>query len=274
MGLMMATFSRAWFALILAWRWLWRRAGVDLLLVWAMGGVIVGISYYVPVREQRYFLLCAAGILVLVGTMVIRDHEPSWSDRLRLSLWLLVMLVVLVLFFGVAYGDRRGWDWMVVNFALVAVALPPLVFVLRLVIRHQIVLVGAVVPFVLAVVLGWYFVVPDDKEWDWLILPLVVLVGPLCGWALFLVCVIRLAGWCRGRPTWGPLTEASLMLVVFAPLVAFSVLVPVWFGWSERWLAVSVLLVGLLLSNVVGVPLRQLMLDLSGLSTGVVDAEG
>ena len=64
------------------------------------------------------------------------------------------------------------------------------------------------------------------------------------------------------------------MLVVFAPLVAFSVLVPVWFGWSERWLAVSVLLVGLLLSNVVGVPLRQLMLDLSGLSTGVVDAEG
>ena len=271
MGFMAARFSRIRFALSLVGRWLWRRAGVDLLLVWAMAGVMVGISHYLPVREQQDLFRYAAGILAVVGLMVIRVPEPSWSDRLRPSLWLFVMLVVFVLFFGVAYGDSRDWDWMVMNCGLMAAALPPLVFVLRLVIRNLLLLVGALVPFGFAVVLALRFVVTDEKEWEFLVLPLVLLVGPLLCWALFLVGVIRLARWRRGHRTWGPLTEASLMLVVFAPLVALSVLVPGWFGWEERWLAVSILLVGLLLSNVVGAPLRQLMLDLGGLSPGVVD---
>lgn len=185
-------------------------------------------------------------------------------------MWLSVGLVVAVLAFGVAYGDSREWDWMLVNSGFLAMALVPLVWLVQLSIRNPLLFVGVLVPVPCLVGLGWHFVVPEGSKVVLAALPLFVLVVPALLWALMLVGFVRLAQWCRGRRTWEPLTEAWLMLMVFAPSVALAVRVPEWFELEPPWQAGCILVLGLLLSNVVAVPLRRLMLDLGRLSPAPV----
>lgn len=251
-----------------AGRWLWLRAGVDLLLLWAACCAVLGVAYFLPVEEQRQFVSLAVGVSAAVGTMVLKIPNPTLMGRLRPSVGLLVVLVISLLAFGVAYGDSRGWDWMVVNSGFMAVALVPLVWLVQLTARYPILWIGALVPGPCLVALAWHFLIPDGGKVDYATLPLAALVVPLLVWALVLVGVTRLARWNRGCPVWGSLTECGLMLMVFAPSVALAVWVPDWFGEKGNWQAGSILVVSLLLSNVVAVPLRQLVLELAKLQLG------
>ena len=260
---------RGWF-----WRWFWRRVSVNLLLGWAMSGVLVGINQTYTVVEHRNLFVYAAGLLAVVAVLSMHGPEPTRSARLRPSGMLLVFLVESVLLLGISYGEKRDSAFLVVNSGLMAVAVPFLAVVLRLLPRHPLLMVGVVVPFPVLVLLAWLLWVPEELAQDFPTLSVVMAAVPLFCWALFLLGVIRLARWGRGKPVWGALTEVMLMVFLFAPLIAGSVLVPILFKWGERWLSVSILLVGLLLSNVVSVPLRHLMLDLGGLSSGVVDDGG
>ena len=236
-----------------------------------MAGVLVGINETYPAAEHRNLFAFAAGLLAVVAVLSLHGPEPTRSERRRPSGMLLFFLVESLLLLGISYGDKEDSTFLVVNSGVMAVALPFLAVVLRLLWRHPLLVVGVVLPFPAIVVLAWLLWVPGELSQDFPTLSVAMVAVPLFCWALFLVGVIRLARWGRGKLVWGALTEVMLMIFVFAPLVAGSVLVPTWFEWPERWFSISVLLVGLLLSSVVSVPLRRLMLDLGGLSSGGVD---
>ena len=100
----------------------------------------------------------------------------------------------------------------------------------------------------------------DDSWFDLLLLPLpVVIVGGVI-WAPVAWQVLDTAGRRKDYPLSGPGMQALAMAVLFLPVIVVAVAVPGMLDLSPAWSAVSLTIVGVLLSSVVAEPLRRFLL--------------
>ena len=125
--------------------------------------------------------------------------------------------------------------------------------------------VGLGLPMTITMAALVALVIPREKIWDFLLLPLPAVLLPAVVWALFLYGVQHMAQRMRDRRIRGPLLESILMAVMFVPVVVLAILIHGELDLDDRWLTVIVAVVGLLFSSVVSVPLRQFLMDLGNL---------
>ena len=104
-------------------------------------------------------------------------------------------------------------------------------------------------------------------------LPLTLLLLPLPTVFLFGVAWAPAARWTLGdarrrshRRIGGPGFQALAMTILFLPVALVAIVVPPMLEFSDIWSAVSLTLVGVLLSAVVADPLRRFLLEWANLS--------
>ena len=107
----------------------------------------------------------------------------------------------------------------------------------------------------------WTAALANDDSWlQLLLLPLpVVVIGGII-WAPVAWQILNTAGLRKERYLSGPGMQALAMATVFLPVIVVAVAVPGMLDLSPAWSAVSLTIVGVLLSSVVAEPLRRFLL--------------
>ena len=87
----------------------------------------------------------------------------------------------------------------------------------------------------------------------------VTIVGLI--WTPFARRILNTAEQLKERPIGGPGMQALAMTILFLPVILFAFFVPGMLGLSQIWSAVSLTIVGVLLSAVISDPLRRFLLE-------------
>ena len=216
--------------------------------------------------DELYSRIAIVGLYSVIPASVLKQATGDGSKSRPFD-WILFWFV-LFLFAAllIAIGDRFDWAPLVINVAAVVTAFP-LALASWLSIRKQLLLAVGLVPAALmAVVYLGIQIFPSDVRLDYslLLLPYVLLgVAP---WAFVASRSLTRAQRLRQCAIHGPAIEVFTMLVLFIPLIVLVVLTTRELTDDEIWLAVSITIVGVFLSSIVSVPLRQFLLDLGKLA--------
>ena len=105
----------------------------------------------------------------------------------------------------------------------------------------------------------------EPDTWQLFLLPLfaVLFLGAI--WAPIASLIIGIARRRKFRRIAGPGLQALAMAVLFLPAVLIAITVPPGLQLQQEWSAVSLLFAGILLSALIGEPLRRFLLEWAGL---------
>ena len=216
--------------------------------------------------DDLYSRIAIVGLYSVIPASVLKQATGDGSKSRPFD-WILFWFV-LFLFAAllIAIGDRFDWDPLVISVAAIVTAFP-LALASWLSIRKQLLLAVGLVPTALmAVVYFSIHIFPSDVRLDYSLLLLPYVLLGVVPWAFVasrsLTCAQRL----RQCAVHGPAMEVLTMLILFIPLIVLVVLTTRELTDDEIWLAVSVTIVGVSLSSIVSVPLRQFLLDLGKLA--------
>ena len=216
--------------------------------------------------DDLYSRIAIVGLYSVIPASVLKQAAGDGSKSRPFD-WILFWFVLFLLAaLLIAIGDRFDWDPLVISVAAVVTAFP-LALASWLSIRKQLLLAVGLVPAALMVVVHLSIhIFPSDVRLDYslLLLPYVLLV--VVPWAFVasrsLTCAQRL----RQCAIHGPAMEALTMLILFIPLIVLVFLTTRELTDDEVLVAVSVTILGVFLSSIVSVPLRQFLLDLGKLA--------
>ena len=197
---------------------------------------------------------------LVIAWIPITDFQPpprSWaSGEYLLGLSSLVALVLLLV-----VGDKFDWAVVALNSAVLLVALPYGWLVWKLMRRNWLLLTGLILALAAMMIFWTAALVREEDLLEVLLLPVpaVLFLGlawtPVAGWAL------DIAGRWKNRRVGGPGMRALAMAILFLPVILVAMAVPGMLGLSSIWSAVSLTLVGVLLSAVISEPLRRFLLE-------------
>ena len=247
-------------------RWVWRRIGVNFVLglsVPAMAAVLVwGFDLMGSALGGAFFV----ALCVSAPAYSLLGPELTTAERFKKVSWRILGLVLLL---GggllLSLSARLGWTWLGTNVSVLMLSAPFMLFVALLVRGNPLLIVGLGLPTAATFVAWAILTIHHEEALALLLVPLptVLLMGSV--WGILLLLVQRIAIRQRQVPRYGPLWESVLMVLTFAPFIVLGILFHKVLNLSEQWLIGFTLLVGLLLSSVVSVPLRQFLLDLGNL---------
>ena len=204
-------------------------------------------------QQVTLTVLFAALPLGLLGKSP-KERHSHWGIR-GLVLFILACLSVLA-------SQRFGISELGFNVSMLLITSPFLLMFATLIRKKPLLGVGLVPSTLIAMVYLVLSEIPTGERLDYLLLPLpLVLLASLVWASVAWVLLVRTER-CRTIMAWGPAMEALTMLFLFLPLILLAVTVPQGLALGGTWLAVSVTIVGVLLSSVVSVPLRQCLLEL------------
>ena len=236
-----------------------------------IGVSLVSVVYCVPIYLLAwYFDLIddlAARILisVLVAIMPVAEFLSGprpWKSRVELF-WFALFIVPVSLF---ATGHKFNLHVLSSNAAMVVAVLPWCWLVWLLMGRSLLLLSGLTVAFA-AMLIYWAVALSEvggPPEILLLPLPTVLFVGVF--WAPLARLTLHFARQWRDRPMCGPGMQALAMAILFLPVILVAVVVPWMLELKPIWSAVSLTIVGVLLSAVVSDPLRRFLLEWGKLS--------
>ena len=171
----------------------------------------------------------------------------------------------LAVFFGLALllvaSTEFNWQDLAGNAAILVLVLPYAWIVWKLM-RHDWLLLTALMLALALMMIYWSAALAGDDSWfDLLLLPLpVVIIGGII-WAPVARQVLDTAKLRKDCPLSGPGMQALAMAILFLPVIVVAVAVPGMLDLSPAWSAVSLTIVGVLLSSVVSDPLRRFLLE-------------
>lgn len=235
------------------------------------GILAVSVVFVIPLSLLTWFfdifgeLRLRILISVLSGIMLVAaaTADPGfWRSRQEL-LWSAVFFVSVLLF---ATGDRFDMPALATNSAILIATLPCCALVWLLTGRSWL-LCSALASAAVLMLIYWRAVLGGGTEpWDILLLPIstVTIAGIL--WAPVAFVAMRFARRLKYRPLAGPGLQVLAMVIVFFPTMLVAVVVPWMFKIDTIWSAVSLTLVGVLLSAVISEPLKRLLLRWGKLS--------
>ena len=183
-------------------------------------------------------------------------------------LWVAAALVLALLLMA---GDKFDINAIGTNAAVALISLPLALLVWLLTGRQW--LLSAAFSFALVVMLIYWLAALARTDDSPLTLSLLALLLPLPTVLLFGVAWAPLARWALGaarrrshRRIGGPGFQTLAMCILFLPVALVAIVVPPMLEFSDIWSAVSLTLVGVLLSAVVSDPLRRFLLEWANLS--------
>ena len=167
------------------------------------------------------------------------------------------------MFFGLALllvaSDEFNWHGLAGNTAISLLVLPYGWLVWKLMRGSWLLLTGLMLALVLTMIYWTAALAGDDSWFDLLLLPLpVVILGGII-WAPVAWQIWHTARRRKNCRLSGPGMQALAMAILFLPVIVVAVAVPGMLDLSPAWSAVSLTIIGVLLSAVVSEPLRSFL---------------
>ena len=127
--------------------------------------------------------------------------------------------------------------------------------------RNWLLLTGLILALAVTMIFWMVALVRDEDSLDSLLLPLPVVLFFGIAWTPVAWRILDIAGRWKNRRVGGPGMRALAMAILFFPVILVAMAVPRMLGLSSTWSAVSLTLVGVLLSAVISEPLRRFLLE-------------
>ena len=184
------------------------------------------------------------------------------TPRSLLSRWEISGGGVLVwLFLLMMIGDRFDWPILKYN-AVILLAIVPYAWIVWLLMgRRWILLCGLLLGFAVMLVYWVKAMANSDAPLELLLLPAPVFLLVGVAWAPLARLTLNWAQRRKNRPMSGPGTQTLAMVSLFLPTILVAIFVPDMLELSGIWSAVSLTIVGVLLSAVVAQPLHRFLLE-------------
>ena len=122
-------------------------------------------------------------------------------------------------------------------------------------------LTGLVLAFTVFMIYWVAALVEFGAPWELVLLPLAMVTFGGLAWAPLAALVLNTAKRRKHHRVSGPATQAAAMITLFLPVVLVAVAVPGMLQVGETLSAVSLTIVGVLLSAVVSEPLRRFLVE-------------
>ena len=122
-------------------------------------------------------------------------------------------------------------------------------------------LTGLVLAFTVFMIYWVAALVEFGAPWELVLLPLAMVTFGGLAWAPLAALVLNTAKRRKHHRVGGPATQAAAMITLFLPVVLVAVAVPGMLQIGETLSAVSLTIVGVLLSAVVSEPLRRFLFE-------------
>ena len=202
-------------------------------------------------------------VFVAIAPLGLHSSGAQWGSTEE-KLWIVSFLV-----FGflLVLSDRFDWSVLASNTLML---LPTLVFgglVWKLTERNGLLLTGLALAFVALMIYWVAAFIGKPGSLNFLLLPLpVVLFGGVL-WTPLALGILDSARRRKHHRVRGPGMQALAMATLFLPVILVVVAVPGVLGLGQAWSAVSLTLVGVLLSAVISEPLRRFLLEWGKLAT-------
>ena len=241
------------------------------------GVLLVSLIHCVPIYAFTwYFSLIddlsariSLSLLVTMLPVVELLSEPRPLKSRGEQYWL-------ALFFGLGLllvaSDEFNWHGLAGNAAVSLVILPYGWLVWKLMRGSWLLLTGLMFALVLMMIYWTAALAGYDSWLELLLLPLpVVILGGII-WAPVASKILDTAGRRKNCRLSGPGMQALAMAILFLPVIVVAVAVPGMLDLSPAWSAVSLTIVGVLLSAVVADPLRRFLLEWGDLVPNLGDS--
>ena len=235
------------------------------------GVFLVSVVYGVPVYALTWYsglfddlsvrlLLSVLVAMMPVAELLSAPKPWKWSG----DLLLFALFIVFVSVFAI--GHKFNLPVLSLNAAMLVAVLLWCPLVWQLMGGSLLLLTGLILAMV-AMMIYWVAALSGvGGSLEILILPLLpVLVGGVF-WAPVARWILAIAKRWKECPLKGPGTQALAMFILFIPVILIVVVVPSMLELSQIWLAVSLTMVGVLLSAVISDPLRRFLLKLGNLA--------
>ncbi len=196
-------------------------------------------------------------VIVLVPMFEFQPPPRTWASREEL-LWISSFLALTML---IVASDKFDWTGVGIQAVLLLVALPYGWVVWKLVRRNWLLVTGLILALAAMMVYWVAALVGEQDSPDLLLLPLLVVLFFRVAWTPVAWRALDLAQRWKNRRVGGPGMRAVAMAVLFLPVILVAMAVPGMVGLSITWSAVSLMLVGFLLSTVISEPLRRFLLE-------------
>lgn len=122
-------------------------------------------------------------------------------------------------------------------------------------------LTGLLLALALMMIYWTAALVETDSPIELLLLPLPTVIFGGVFWTPVAWWILDIAKRRKDRKVSGPGTQALAMATLFLPVILVAVAIPGMLGFKDIWTAVSLTIVGVLLSAVVSEPLRRFLLE-------------
>ena len=202
-------------------------------------------------------------IVAMMPALEFLDSSKTWQSREEWA-WFMPLLGLTLL---IAAGDKFDWPGVaMLNAAMLFLALPYGWLVWKLMRRNWMLL--SVLILALAVMMIYWAVAlaVNDDPLDVLLLPIPVVI--ICGipWTPLARWIFDTARRWKNRRVGGPGMQALAMVILVLPVAIVAAVVPGMLELSQTWSAISLTLIGVLLSAVVANPLRRFLLEWGNLT--------
>ncbi|MDE2838713.1 MAG: hypothetical protein OXL97_14595 [Chloroflexota bacterium] len=229
------------------------------------GAFLVSVIHCVPIYVFTWCfsviddLSARVSISLLVAMLPVEEllSEPRpWKKRgeqYGISAFFVLALLL-------AAADEFDWHGLAINVVVAMLILPYGWLVWKLMRGSGLLLMALVLAIALTMVY-WTAALAGDESWfELLLLPVPVVIFGGIIWAPLARKILDVAGRRKDCPLSGPGMQALTMATLFLPVIIVAVAVPGMLDLSPAWSAVSLTIVGVLLSSLVASPLRVFLL--------------
>ena len=226
---------------------------------------VFGFVWYSDLVDDIYARLWMSA-LVTVMPVATLCSKPKYGLRIwRWSGEDLGIALFLWLTTSLAAANRFGIAGLELQLSLI-IAILPWCWFIWLLLRRSWWLPMGLVSALAAFMIYWVAaLVKFGEPWELLLLPLLMVAFGGLAWAPLAALVLNTAQRRKHRRVSGPATQAAAMIALFLPVILVAVAVPGMLQLGESWSAVSLTIVGVLLSAVVSEPLRRFLVESGGL---------
>lgn len=240
------------------------RSGITplFLFVAACCMAVIGMVWYLELFDD-----VAPRILVssLVAVVPLGVYFSKKAPELKAYIvWFTAFLVVVLL---LALSDKFNSLALQSNALLLFLALPYAWVVWQLMRRNPLLLTGLALALGMMMIYWTAALMRESDSLNLLLVPLPVVLFLGIPWALVAGWILKQAKRLKFRRVAGPGIQALAMAALFLPAIVVAIFFPRDLELGQAWSAVSLTLVGVLLSAVIAEPLRRFLLEWGNLTS-------